>query len=377
MHAMKIKYLSGIAILLLISGFLSCKAQEKEPPAEKVEEKTQPPVFQSSFLNYSKWGVPTDEIIELSYAGQVAHWVRAIGEDSNGHIWMGTNHYGLIRHNGDTLEYFSEETGVGNNRINQIIRDGDVLWVATAGGLTKYEDQTFTNYTTKDGLLDDGVYGMLLDSKGRLWLGTLQGVSYLEDGVFKTFEVPKPNVDKPDASLSEDGVLNIFEDKEGNYWFAFDGQGFTIYDGAEFSFLTAADGLQDNKAGGLFQDKDGNIWISSMLGGISRYDGESFEYFTKDGLVEGVETSGVYEDSKGDLWFAAEHVGVYRYDGSSFELFNEEDGLLSQGVITFHEDSKGRFWVGGFKGLFRFDRQAYAQGKKSFTAVTQEDGPWN
>ncbi|NQX77561.1 two-component regulator propeller domain-containing protein [Gilvibacter sp.] len=372
----------AVYIVLVISvSIASCKGQQ-ESNAGTTEEQLQKPVkqavYQSNIFNQSPYGVPVDDFVEIFYEGQVAHWIRSLAVDKQGHVWMGTNHYGVARHDGAVLQYFDEDDGVGNNRINKILVDaaGDV-WIATSGGLTLFKNNTFKNYTTADGLPDNGVYGLFIDPQERLWVGTGNGVVYLEDGTFHNFEVPKPKVANPKPSLAADGVGDIFLDREGNFWFAFDGQGITIYDGSAFRFLTEENGLQDNSAGGFYQDQQGGIWISSMNGGISRYANGSFKHFTKEGAVAGLETSAVYEDSQGDLWFAAEHQGVYRYDGETFELFNEDDGLVSRGIITFFEDDQGRFWLGGWKGLFRFDREAAKEGKPSFVAVTQDGGPWN
>ena len=372
-------------LLVVLGGFLlsagACKGQQESGSAEtevKQAKPVTPTAYQSNIFNESSYGVPVDHYVELFYPGQVSHWVRALAVDQKGHLWMGTNHYGVARHDGTQLQYFNEKDGLGDDRVNKIIVDPQgVVWIATAGGVTKYEEGVFRTYTTKDGLADDGVYGMYLDKSGRLWFGTNQGVSYMENGKIYPFEVPKPEVDNPSPSLSDNGVGDIFQDSKGQFWFSFDGHGITIYDGKDFHFLTTANGLQDNKAGGFYEDSKGGIWISSMLGGISRYVDGTFEHFTKDGIVDGVETSGIYEDRKGDLWFAAEHQGVYRYDGKTFELFNEDDGLVSQGIISFYEDDQGRFWLGGWKGLFRFDREAEKEGKPSFVAVTQDGGPWN
>lgn len=54
------------------------------------------------------------------------------------------------------------------------------LWVATkGGGLNKLDKKTgkFEHFTTKDGLSNDVVYGMLPDDDGNLWLSTNYGIS--------------------------------------------------------------------------------------------------------------------------------------------------------------------------------------------------------
>jgi len=52
----------------------------------------------------------------------------------------------------------------------------------------------------------------------------------------------------------------------------------------------------------ILQDRAGNLWVAAA-GGLSRYDGQQWTYFTaKDGLVSNA-ASFVLEDKKGNLWF--------------------------------------------------------------------------
>ena len=64
-------------------------------------------------------------------------------------------------------------------------------------------------------------------------------------------------------------------------------------------------------------------------------------------------------DRAGNVWFPTEHYGVYRYDGETFPRFGEEDGLLSPAVQCTFEDREGRIWVGGYRGLYRYDGNAF------------------
>ena len=70
--------------------------------------------------------------------GQLCQHVRRIFQDRSGDLWFGTNVYGLMRYNGDTLEYFSENDGLGGGRITAIVEDKEGnVWFGTYGCLTK------------------------------------------------------------------------------------------------------------------------------------------------------------------------------------------------------------------------------------------------
>ena len=71
---------------------------------------------------------------------------------------MGTNGDGVARYDGDTLEYFSQYAGFGGAAVRGIVEDKEGnVWFGTSGGLTKYDGVSFTNYTTKNGLVDNDI----------------------------------------------------------------------------------------------------------------------------------------------------------------------------------------------------------------------------
>ena len=63
---------------------------------------------------------------------------------------------------------------ITSNLITAVIEDRDAgLWIGTdGGGLVRYLDGRFTQYTTRDGLSGDHVMALLQDRGGDLWVAT-------------------------------------------------------------------------------------------------------------------------------------------------------------------------------------------------------------
>ena len=301
--------------------------------------------------------------------GQLCQHLRRIHQDKSGNLWMGTNVYGLMRYNGDTLEYFSRKEGLDGGRITEIVEDeiGNV-WFASAGGLIRYDGKAFSSFTEKDGLLNSEIWSLIIDRKGIFWIGTMDGVFRYDGKKFTRFPIPKAQVSDTTTILSYDRITSILEDKEGNLWFGTDGFGICRYDGNDFTHFTTKEGLCDNNISDMFLDKQGHVWVGTMFGGVCRYDGNNFTSFTRNGTIRGEEIHGFYEDKKGNIWFGVENVGVYCYDGKTFTNYYENEGLETNGILCMTEDREGRFWFGGWGGLFRFDG-------KTFISVTRQ-GPW-
>jgi PAS domain S-box-containing protein len=132
--------------------------------------------------------------------------ILSLCEDATGALWVGTEGGGLhrferaarkglspgrfIRYRHDPRNPFS----LSNDRIKCIFtaKDG-TIWIGTdGGGLNRFdrEHEKFLHYTTKDGLPNDVVYGILEDEPGNLWLSTNKGISKFnpQTQTFKNYE---------------------------------------------------------------------------------------------------------------------------------------------------------------------------------------------
>lgn len=100
------------------------------------------------------------------------------------------------------------------------------------------------NYTTVEGLPNNAIHALLVDSRGILWVGTENGVSKFENGSFQNFY--------DSDGLGFSSCWAIAEDKNGNMWFGSYGGGISIFDGKKFQAFTTDDGLADNRIRHLY-----------------------------------------------------------------------------------------------------------------------------
>ncbi|HOY28264.1 MAG TPA: ATP-binding protein [Flavobacteriales bacterium] len=117
------------------------------------------------------------------------HFTAALYEGADGRVWAGTMK-GLMRLDPATGEWRhyvhdpSDPRSLAVNVIFSICADPDdptgVLWLGTyGGGLNRFDTRTgeVERITTRDGLPNDVVYGVLADTKGRLWMSTNKGIA--------------------------------------------------------------------------------------------------------------------------------------------------------------------------------------------------------
>lgn len=112
--------------------------------------------------------------------------VLCIEEDRFNTLWVGTNGGGLNkfdRKNGQCTHYKSDTTDVtslSSDFLLSLYEDhSGILWIGTNNGLNKFnrEKNSFTCYTTTEGLPDNVIYDILDDDKGNLWISTNRGMT--------------------------------------------------------------------------------------------------------------------------------------------------------------------------------------------------------
>ncbi len=359
-----------------------------------------------------------DECVRFSSAdGLAGNVVRAVGEDSEGRIWMATNR-GLAVYDGEFATW-SVEDGLVDNEIHDLQAGSDGrIWLATNGGLSIWDGESFNNYQELDGLIDDHVLSVHLIGENRAWLGTDQGASLFEDGRFTEITT--------EQGLTSDIIYSIMTDREGQIWFGTLGGGGNIFLGDYFHNYTVDEGLTNNVITSFAQDRNGAIWISSYGGGIMQYDGEEFiRYFTADGLADR-KVYTLYFDSRehlwigtrygislmvdgefqslpeylpdlemvrrffedpenGDFWIATYDDGIYRYDGEELHHYTAGSELNNNTVMAMERDSSGRYWFATYGGVAVYENGEFrnytvADGLPNngviHVMLDQEETPW-
>ena len=104
--------------------------------------------------------------------GLSADDVRAIAEDREGNLWVGTEGGGLNRMRDGSSRASRKRTACRATAFPRPrwIADG-VLWVATSGGLARFQGGKWTRYSKKEGLASNSLGYLLEDGHGYLWIG--------------------------------------------------------------------------------------------------------------------------------------------------------------------------------------------------------------
>jgi len=147
---------------------------------------------------------------------------NVVFEDNRGIIWLGTQARGLIMFNplSGRLKNFMNKQGdtssLGGIYVCSFAQDHKgVIWVATNGGLSRFDEKTqsFSTFTDKNGLPNVRIKQLLVDDLDRIWMGTNRGISMLNESrtTFTNYD-PSDGLQgwefsEPSASKTHDGYF--------------------------------------------------------------------------------------------------------------------------------------------------------------------------
>ena len=294
--------------------------------------------------------------------------VHGIYEDDEGKLWVGTNSKGVnvIDRKKNKSIYINTKTEkeFKSDSVNDITGKGNQIYIATDGGLIEIDksNNSIKHYGVSDGLVNNRIKDVLIDSKGYLWMGTPDGVSILEIKAKKFIDTKKFIKNREDKNKY---VRYIFEDSEGDYYLGFlKDDGLCKIDAKNNTVKIYKNNKQDkhslsnNYVRYINEDSRGNIWIGTRYG-LNRFDKktEKFERYTmKDGIANNT-IYGVLVDNSDNIWIST-NKGVSIIDSSNNKVqnFSVTDGLQGNEFNgnSAYKSKSGELFFGGVNGLNTF-----------------------
>ncbi len=275
--------------------------------------------------------------------------VTSLLEDRHGVLWLGT-HRGLYRIENDTLVRDDPTAPVSTLHISTLLEDRQGnLWVGTDGhGLYRRARGTWSHYSSREGLGDDGVCSLFEDAEGSLWIGTRAGLDRLRDTPLTTITHRE--------GLSHDNAVVVTEGVAGEIYVYTFGGGITVMRDGRFTSLNRQDGLGSNHAGTLHAAPDGTLWIGSERGLFS-YAGGRIRHHPDHGLLGNSYISAVASDGEG-IVLGTSQLSLYRYRSGVFEPYplgvpTQRGPRGIKYVYAMHRDDEGTLWFAMTAGLWK------------------------
>ncbi|MEQ1732369.1 MAG: two-component regulator propeller domain-containing protein [Bacteroidia bacterium] len=274
--------------------------------------------------------------------------IYCITEDAKGNVLIGTNG-GLCVYNGTTFKNYTTENGLPHNRIFCIVTDSKhSVLLGTAQGIATFTNGVCKSYNVSTALNNVTIFNIYEDSKQTLWVSTLGAGVYKIDGDLITNYTTK-------QGLRSDDIYGIIEYEKKHFVLTNNGL-FTI-DNNELNEIRIPNVANEASYFSALVTKQNALWIGCQQG-VLKYQNSTFKLYTsKNGLVDD-NIWKVYEDREQNLWFASNELGVSKYSNESFILNNTKDGLIHNEVMSLFISEHKKF-IGTKQGLSIYDNGKY------------------
>lgn len=243
----------------------------------------------------------------------------ALFQDSKGDVWIGNR--GIYKTSDLEVkpELVMEGEWFNHAEIFAITEDSDgLIWVGTANGLIRFEEESYSHYTAEDGLYFNDARALFEDEEGVMWVGTKAGLNTIRDGIVE--RVPLLNEGGETGQVQQPYIRAFHKDETGALWIGTYGDGLFRLNNGQIDRISTAEGLFDDVVSHIIEDEEGNFWMGSNRG-ISKVskrelqqvvNGEitavrSLSFGTGDGM-KSAETNGGFQpnvilDKAGRLYF--------------------------------------------------------------------------
>ncbi len=276
--------------------------------------------------------------------GLSSSYVRKVIEDRNGNIWLANNETGITHFNGEYITHYTSKEGLAHDQIRSIFEDADGnLWFgAVNGSISRYDGVNFTNYSISSGLSGYTIWSIAQDHNGVMWFGTGGGGVTAFDGTnFTHFTT--------NEGLCQNNVRTVLTDRKGDLWFGTYGGGISKFDGEKFITLNTDNVLINNYFLCSMEDAEGNLWFGTDGGGLVKIKDSLITQYPKSTGISSPQILDIEQDHEGNMWFAT-MKGLDKFDGETFLNYSQEEGLTSEVLSSVHEDGQGNLWIGTLGG---------------------------
>lgn len=251
-------------------------------------------------LDHSKY-----EVIKVGTERTSENEVRVLSMLPDGNLIAGKSHGSLVRvslKNGAVSPYDSMPTDVIYNSVGRL-PDGS-LWASTTNSGLFLKDRFYLGKERTD--------RVLVDSKGRLWVGNINGLFVMSESFPKSDE----SFRRFFTDITNFGVRCIRQDAEGRIWLgtnvgvvSFMPDQLIKNPKAYELYTLKSKGAERVRVTSIYEDNSHRIWVGTSMEGLwcgIRKNGKIVFESLAEKIVTDENIQNITPDGKGNIWIATE-----------------------------------------------------------------------
>ncbi|HTJ50598.1 MAG TPA: two-component regulator propeller domain-containing protein [Cyclobacteriaceae bacterium] len=228
-------------------------------------------------------------------------------------------------------------------------------WPAFSQQITK--DAKFRRLVENIQLSNLNITTITQDSKGFLWVGTLDGLNRFDGYDFKTYR----NVENDTASLFKNRVETIFEDSNGTLWVSTLNSGLQYYNRKTDAFCRIPEFSQRYCQVFLItEDKQHNLWIGGAFNeqafvAVHDHHTRKWEKFLLFRAAEGIYS--MLQISENEFWLGSQSNGLLKWNRKTKVIEqhflhdpNNTNSLPGNDIRKIVKDKKDNLWIATHDG---------------------------
>ncbi len=309
--------------------------------------------------------------------GLLAKYIMTIFIDWNGKLWCGTNN-GIFQFDGNKWFCPKEYLFLRKKTVTTIVmnNNGTVWFGLKQNGVVKVDKNGRNFWTVSNGLLDNMVNDIAINTQGDVWIGTNKGINifYYDTNVLGTLEnQDNEPEDQRIISIVEDEEKNMWcgtsggyqGDKNNNMWLGGMGKGVFVFSGRKWKRYTSEKGLIQNTVRAIVVDENNNKWFGTD-DGISKFDGEHWQtYITSKECIATNRVLSIVADERGDIWLGTARRGVCKLSQNRWISYGDKANTAVNNAQVVIMDNKDKsLWVGTAFGAYNFDGENWKEYKE-------------